>query len=202
MKISGVYKITNTITSDFYIGSSSNIQQRFVNHKKPSTWSRYSNSRMYQDMAQYGLNSFTIEVIEETDNLREREQYWIEQLKPTYNSNRAKGWDLERYYKRCKEYYNNNKDKILATHKEYRENNKEKCQVYNREYIRKYRQTENGKENNRKCARKSMKRYNNQLCLYDGKTLTLNALAQRFLKQGIPHPTLEAKKYIIEDRSN
>jgi hypothetical protein len=64
--------------------------------------------------------------------------------------------------------------------------------------MKEYRQTEDGKESNRKCACKSMKRYNNQLCLYDGETITLNALSQRFYKQGITHPTLEAKKYLIE----
>ena len=199
-KISGVYKITNNITGDFYIGSSIDIKRRWAEHKIPSTWSRYSNSRMYQDMAQYGLNNFQLDIIEETNNLKEREQYWIEQLNPNYNSNRAYGWDIERYKEHYKEYYNNNKDRIFATHKEYMENNKEKYQVYNREHMRKYRQTENGKENNRKCARKSMKRYNNQLCLYDGKTLTLNALSQKFYNQGIPHPTLEAKKYLLSEQ--
>ena len=28
MKISGIYKITNTITNDFYIGSSKDVKQR------------------------------------------------------------------------------------------------------------------------------------------------------------------------------
>ena len=31
-KISGVYKITNTITGDFYIGSSKNVKKRWVEH--------------------------------------------------------------------------------------------------------------------------------------------------------------------------
>lgn len=41
------------------------------------------------------------------------------------------------------------------------------------------------------------KKYRNQLCFYNGETLTLNALAVRFRKAGIAHPTVEAKKYII-----
>ena len=32
MKISGVYKITNTVTGDFYIGSSKNIERRWKAH--------------------------------------------------------------------------------------------------------------------------------------------------------------------------
>lgn len=33
-KISAVYKITNTITNDFYIGSSKNVKVRWIDHKK------------------------------------------------------------------------------------------------------------------------------------------------------------------------
>lgn len=41
------------------------------------------------------------------------------------------------------------------------------------------------------------KHYNHQVCIYNGETLTLNCLSKRFERQGIPHPTLEAKKYLI-----
>ena len=41
------------------------------------------------------------------------------------------------------------------------------------------------------------KEYNNQLCFYNGETLTLNALSKRFQRAGIPHPVLEAKKYLV-----
>ena len=34
-KVSGIYKITNTITGEFYIGSSKNIRQRWYTHKIP-----------------------------------------------------------------------------------------------------------------------------------------------------------------------
>jgi group I intron endonuclease len=95
-KISGIYKITNTITGDFYIGSSKNIKNRWFTHRAPSTWSRYSNSRMYQDMAKYGIDNFIIEVIEETNSLHSREQYYIDILKPSYNNYRADGIDIER----------------------------------------------------------------------------------------------------------
>ena len=45
-------------------------------------------------------------------------------------------------------------------------------------------------------CKKSTNSYLNQLCEYNGETLTLNALRMRFSYAGIPHPTLEAKKYI------
>ena len=163
-KISGVYKITNTITGDFYIGSSKDIKRRWTSHKCLSMWKRYSNSRLYKDMVQYGRDNFTIEVIEETTDLHNREQYYIEQLKPAYNDRHAEGHNIERCkettrrYK--KEWYKVNRDKELAKNKVY----------YSR------------------------------LCFYEGKTLTLKTLSIRFCKQGIPHPTLEAKKYLIDGK--
>ena len=99
-KISGVYKITNKITGDFYIGSSKDIKQRWYQHKNPAFWKQHPNIKLYQIMTQYGRDNFTIEVIEETDNLREREQYWVDQLKPSYNVRRANRQDIERYKQR------------------------------------------------------------------------------------------------------
>ena len=41
------------------------------------------------------------------------------------------------------------------------------------------------------------KEYRNQLCLYEGEALSLNALSKRFRRRGIPNPIEEAKKYLI-----
>ena len=43
------------------------------------------------------------------------------------------------------------------------------------------------------------KQYQNQLCSYNGETLTLNALRCRFQRKGISNPTQEAKKYLITE---
>ena len=37
-KISAVYRIVNTVTNDFYIGSSKNVKKRWQSHKNPSNW--------------------------------------------------------------------------------------------------------------------------------------------------------------------
>lgn len=58
---------------------------------------------------------------------------------------------------------------------------------------RKYEQTEKRK----KLKRKAWKKYYNRLCFYNGEELTLGALKIRFSKAGIEHPTLEAKKYLL-----
>ena len=45
-KIIGIYRITNTVTNDFYIGSSMNRKLRLANHKCPSRWKQYQNNPM------------------------------------------------------------------------------------------------------------------------------------------------------------
>ena len=40
MKISGVYQIINTITGDFYIGSSIDLKRRKREHFKKNTWKK------------------------------------------------------------------------------------------------------------------------------------------------------------------
>ena len=161
MKISGVYRITNTITGDFYIGSSKNVRRRLASHKWPSVWKNNPNKQLYQDFQKYGVDKFVFEILAEVeaDSLKEAEQKFIEMLQPTYNSCNAKGWDIERYKKSKEEYNKSDKGK--------------------------------------KSRRKAQNKYDNQLCCFNGQTLTLRALSTRFRKQGIPHPTIEAKKYLL-----
>ena len=49
----------------------------------------------------------------------------------------------------------------------------------------------------RESHKEDIKQYNNQKCIYNGEILTLCSLSTRFRRQGIPHPTIEAKKYLI-----
>ena len=155
MKIGGIYKIINLETNECYVGSSVDIKQRWSNHKCPSTWKKCPNNKLYIDFQKYGLDKFSFEIVEETDNLKEREQYYIDLLKPIYNDRRANGLDIERF--------------------------------------KEYRQTDKCKEANKKYRKK----YNNQICIYNGKKITLSTLSMRFYKAGIEHPTLEAKKYLL-----
>ena len=126
-KISGIYRIINTITGDSYIGSSKDIKERWRNHKKPSTWNKCPNNPMYQDMKKYGVDKFELEILEEVEacSLKEIEQQFIEKLQPTYNDRNANGWDTERYKERHKE-----------RNREYRKSNKFK--EYQKEYNNRY----------------------------------------------------------------
>ena len=166
MKICAVYKITNTVTGDFYIGSSKNVKLRWESHLWPSTWNKYPNKQLYLDMQKYGIDKFEFQILAEVEEgkLKEMEQQFIETLKPTYNDKNAKGWDLER-------------------RKEYK-----------KQYNKEYKKSDKYKESHRNASNK----YENQLCLYNGEILTLCALSTRFIRAGIPHPTLEAKKYLLQ----
>ena len=177
-KICGVYKITNTITCDFYIGSSKDIKKRWRSHKWPSTWNEHPNNQMYIDMRKYGTDKFAFEILAEVEEnfLKETEQEFIETLHPTYNQVNANGLNIERYKETKKEYQKSDKGKESK-----------------RKANNKYKKSDKGKESNRKSCNK----YNNQLCFYNGETLTLSALSARFWRMGIDHCTAEAKKYLI-----
>ena len=148
MKISAVYKITNTVTGKFYIGSSKNVKQRWAVHKCKSKWNEHPNNPMYLDMRKYGIEKFDFQLLEvvEEGKLKETEQQFIETLKPSYNNYNANGLNIER---------------------------------------------------KKESHKKANKQYNNQLCCYNGQTLTLCALQKRFKSQGIPNPLVEAKKYLL-----
>ena len=188
-KISGIYKITNKITNDFYIGSSNNVKRRWTEHKCQSTWNKCPNNQLYQDMRKYGLDKFVFEILEEVEEsfLKETEQQFIEKLKPSYNNYNANGLDVDRKKEYQKEYQKTDKGK---------ESRKEAQKKYNKSDKRKEAQNKYNKSDKGKEAQK---KYNNQLCCYNGQTLTLDALRKRFRRRGIEHPVLEAKKYLIKD---
>ena len=189
--IIGIYKITNTVTGDFYIGSSKDVKRRWKEHKYPSIWNKQPNNPMYLDMKNYGTDKFVFEILEEVeiDKLKVTEQKFIELLKPTYNSNNANGLNIERRKEAQKKY--NKSDKGKEAHKEaqkkYRKTDKGK------EAQKEYKKTDKYKE----AKKKAKKKYRNQLCCYNGETLTLRALYTRFKRKGLSNPTQEAKKYLI-----
>ena len=78
-----IYQITNVVNSKFYIGKTDKtIQERFkrhcYNHKTQNTY-------LYKAMRKYGIDKFTIKILEETDHGSQREIYWIQILNPHYN---------------------------------------------------------------------------------------------------------------------
>lgn len=84
---SGIYKITNITTGDIYIGSSSRLETRKKEHILAANSGRHHSIIFQRAWDKYGSESFEFENLELCPNeqLLEREQYYIDLLKPKYN---------------------------------------------------------------------------------------------------------------------
>lgn len=86
-KVVGIYKITNSENGMIYIGQSKDVASRWRDHIKyglgatPAT----VGNKLYQEMSQFGIWSFTFELLEQCQEkeLNEKEKYWIQK----YQSN-------------------------------------------------------------------------------------------------------------------
>ena len=195
MKTSGVYQIINTITGDCYIGSSIDLKRRKREHFKNSTWKKEPNKPLYKYMQQYGKENFLFKTIWlcAPEELKKYEQIAIDKYNPKYNVCAAyTGLSKEEYKKQyCKE----NADSIKQQRKQYRKEHADSIKQYYKENADSKKQYQ--KQYNKEHA-DSIKQYHNQQCLYENEIITLNTLSSRFSRQGIEHPTLEAKKYLIK----
>ena len=84
----GIYKITNLINQKSYIGKSKNIEERWKQHLRPSSWQREPNKLLYKAFKKYNINNFSfeiIEILEDYNQSNQRQQYWINKLN-TYNN--------------------------------------------------------------------------------------------------------------------
>ena len=78
---SGIYKITRIKTGEVYIGKSTNVKDRWIQHCKTVYGAgTIAHSILHTTMAKDGLENFTFELVEEVpkDKLTEREKYWID----------------------------------------------------------------------------------------------------------------------------
>lgn len=64
MKIAGIYKISCSANSKFYIGSSINIKTRFKQHKSKLEKNCHDNQHLQNAWNKYGAGSFTFEILE------------------------------------------------------------------------------------------------------------------------------------------
>ena len=94
----GIYKITNIVNNNAYIGKSLNIEERFKTHRQRA-FSRHCkeyDKALYRAFRKYGLNNFRFEILEECSNesLNEREIYYIAKYDTYYNGyNETMGGD-------------------------------------------------------------------------------------------------------------
>lgn len=77
--MSYIYKITNNINGKIYIGKTNrSIEERFKEHCKDYLRRDFEQRPLYSAMKKYGIENFSIELVEETNIPEEREKYWIE----------------------------------------------------------------------------------------------------------------------------
>jgi hypothetical protein len=87
---SGIYRWTNKENGNFYVGSSTNLGRRFRNYFDKSCLKRElkkGNSIINNSLLKNDYSNFSLEILEycEPSNCLEREQYYIDLLKPKYN---------------------------------------------------------------------------------------------------------------------
>jgi len=94
----GIYVIRNKIDNRLYIGQSNNILKRFREHKNALNGNYHFNRYLQRVWNKYGSYSFEFYTLEtcNLDDLTDREQFWIDTLKPEFNlapaANSMKGY--------------------------------------------------------------------------------------------------------------
>nr|ATI20434.1 endonuclease [Juglanconis juglandina] len=86
----GIYRWINIEDGKCYVGSSKNLGLRLRYYLKDSNLIsslQKSNSIIYRSLLKYGYSAFSIEILEycSITAVREREQYYIDRIKPEYN---------------------------------------------------------------------------------------------------------------------
>lgn len=108
---SGIYKIANKVTDNFYVGSAVNLSKRISNHKSDLQRGTHKNPILQNVFNKYGIDKLSFEVIEivkDKNKLIEREQHYIDTLIPKYNirkianSNLGLKWSKETKLKMSK----------------------------------------------------------------------------------------------------
>ena len=85
--VTGIYKITNQVTKECYIGQSVDISKRWKDHAKCGLGiDTPAGNKLYKAMQTYGIWNFSWEVLEQCskDLLDEKEKYYID-LYDSYN---------------------------------------------------------------------------------------------------------------------
>lgn len=87
MKQCGVYKIANTITGDFYIGSSNDVRDRMQRHRRELSKNVHTNQHLQRAFNKYGEQAFEFKALLlcDIENKLYYEQVCIDALKPAYN---------------------------------------------------------------------------------------------------------------------
>ena len=95
--ISGIYQIRNLINNKIYVGSSVNLNRRKAKHFDFLQKNKHTNSKIQNSYNKHSAENFVFEIIEYVGDLTkliEREQHYIDTLKPWYNLSPTAGNNL------------------------------------------------------------------------------------------------------------
>jgi group I intron endonuclease len=91
-----IYKITNMINGNFYIGSTNNLIKRYYTHINHIRTEKNTCIKLIRAVKKYGEDNFKFEIVCEcpTEKILELEQYYIDSLNPIYNIAKIAGSNL------------------------------------------------------------------------------------------------------------
>ena len=84
----GVYKIRNIVNNKCYIGSTTGtLKNRCITHRCNLRYNRHTNQHLQNSWNKYGEDGFEFSLVElcQPNQCFDREQYYIDILKPEYN---------------------------------------------------------------------------------------------------------------------
>ena len=86
----GIYKITNKVTGECYVGKSCDLRTRFAAHLRLLAEGMHYAKKLQQSFFEHGIVAFSFEFIEICDDveLGDRERYWIHTIRPALNTHR------------------------------------------------------------------------------------------------------------------
>jgi len=113
-KQAGIYLISSLVNNKYYVGQAVNIRNRWIGHNTRLNNNTHHSKYLQKHYNKHGKEALVYSVLEIINNptkelLAEREQYWMDLLKPEFNSCPAAGSSLNRKTKGSK-YYSYHKD--------------------------------------------------------------------------------------------
>lgn len=174
-KVSGIYQIRNISNNHTYVGSAVDIKQRWYEHVSHLRTHKHHSIYLQRAWNKYGEDSFEFSIIEICSKpmLISREQYYIDNLAPSYNIAPTAGSQLgTRRSEKSKRKMSNSqrnrtdwwwtgkslsvehREKIRKSSKGRTSWNKGKVGVYSEDTIKRMRESKNGKVESSEHRRK------------------------------------------------
>lgn len=90
----GVYVITNTNNKKIYIGETTNLESRFIEHLRKLLSKKHVNEHLQNAVNLYGIECFDFDVLEFCDSIdtKKREHYWVTHLRAL---DKTKGYNIK-----------------------------------------------------------------------------------------------------------